>query len=130
LSPYLTVASCEAALAFYQRAFGFEKREAVPGPDGRTMHAEMNYQDGLIMMGVEGAYGSVARAPRTTGTATPVGLYVYCEDVDALHARAVAAGAVTVTPPQDTFWGDRMCRVLDPDGHAWNFATFLHRENQ
>jgi PhnB protein len=26
-------------------------------------------------------------------------------------------------PPQDMFWGDRMCNLLDPDGHSWSFAT-------
>jgi uncharacterized glyoxalase superfamily protein PhnB len=36
LSPYLTVRDADAALDFYQRAFGFEKRCAFPGPDGRT----------------------------------------------------------------------------------------------
>ena len=57
--------------------------------------------------------------------ASPVGLYVYCDDVDALFARATAAGAQAKVPPQDTFWGDRMCQLVDPDGHTWNFATHV-----
>ena len=50
-------------------------------------------------------------------------LYVYCEDVDALFARAVAAGAKAIKPPQDQFYGDRTCTVEDQDGYWWNFAT-------
>ena len=124
LSPYLTVKDAEAALDFYQRAFGFEKRNAVPGPDGKVVHAEMTWQEALIMFGAEGAYGGQCKAPATLGVQSPVALYVYCDDVDALCARARAAGAGVDLPPQDMFWGDRMCKLTDPDGHVWNFATF------
>jgi uncharacterized glyoxalase superfamily protein PhnB len=121
LSPYLTVKDADAALEFYQRAFGFEKKSTFPGPDGRTGHAEMVWQDALIMFGPEGA--CQAKAPATTGIDSPVHLYVYCEDVDALYIRATKAGAKSVMAPQEMFWGDRLCTLLDPDGHAWNFAT-------
>ncbi len=124
LSPYLTVKDAEAALDFYQRAFGFRKRNAVPGPDGKIMHAEMAWQDAVIMLGPEGGNGCPVGSPATLGIPSPVGLYVYCDDVDALYARAEAAGARVRMPPQDTFWGDRMCQLADPDGHTWNFATF------
>jgi uncharacterized glyoxalase superfamily protein PhnB len=50
-------------------------------------------------------------------------LYVYCDDVDKFFARATAAGAKVVAPPTDMFWGDRMCRISDPDGYEWSFAT-------
>jgi uncharacterized glyoxalase superfamily protein PhnB len=120
LSPYLTVKDSDAALDFYHRAFGFEKRCAFPGPDGRTGHVEMVWQD-VLMFGPEGTCES--KAPTTTGVESPVQLYAYCDDVDGFYARATAAGARSVLPPQDMFWGDRMCKVLDPDGHVWNFAT-------
>jgi len=32
-------------------------------------------------------------------------LYVYVDDADAAHARALAAGAVTLGPPLDTPYG-------------------------
>jgi uncharacterized glyoxalase superfamily protein PhnB len=123
VSPYLTVTDAAAAVEFYQRAFGFTKRTAMTGPDGVITHAELTWNDAVIMLGPEGAYGGVIQAPATSGTVSPVTLYVYCADVDALYARAVAAGARTEVAPEKTFWGDRMCRVLDPDGHAWCFAT-------
>jgi uncharacterized glyoxalase superfamily protein PhnB len=121
--PSFVVKDPDAALDFYQRAFGFEKTFAMPGPDGRTMHAEMSYRDIAIMFSPEGAFGCPLRTPATLGTPSPMGLYVYCDDVDALYNRAVAAGAKAVMPPQDMFWGVRMCQVIDPDGHAWNFGT-------
>ncbi len=74
------------------------------------------------MVGKEGGYGCTNRSPATSGTETSVNLYVYCDDVDALHQQAVAAGAKSTMEPQDTFWGDYMCAVEDIDGHKWSFA--------
>ncbi len=122
VTPFLTVKDADAALAFYQKAFGFEKRFSMPGPDGKTAHAEVRWRDGVIMFGPEGPQNK-CKAPSTLGMRSPVGIFVYCEDVDALYKRATAAGAKSEMPPQDMFWGDRMCTVVDPDGHIWSFAT-------
>ncbi len=125
LTPYLVVKNAEAALDFYQRAFGFEKKFAMPGPDGRIRHAEVKHEEAVIMFGPENNTGACdAQAPATTGISPPVGLYLYCSDVDALFASATAAGARATQPPHDEFWGDRICQVYDPDGHQWTFATF------
>jgi uncharacterized glyoxalase superfamily protein PhnB len=123
LSPYLTVHSAEAALDFYGKAFGFSKREVMNGPDGRVQHAEMTFHESLIMFAPEGAFGGTCKSPRTSGAEPPIGLYLYCADVDALFAQARAAGATVVKEPADMFWGDRMCCVADPDGYRWSFAT-------
>jgi uncharacterized glyoxalase superfamily protein PhnB len=124
LSPYLIVKDAAAALDFYQRAFGFEKKLTMPGPDGRIKHAEMTWHDSVFMLGSEGDYeGRSYRAPATTGTPSPISLYVYCDDVDALYRRATAAGATGDSPPRDEFYGDRVCRLTDPNGYSWYFAT-------
>ena len=41
------------------------------------------------------------------------------DEVDAVMARAVSAGAVIVKPAQDTFWGGYAGYFQDPDGHLW-----------
>lgn len=122
LAPYLTVKDASAAIDFYTRAFGFEKKFAMPGPDGKLMHTEMTYKDCVIMFGPE-REGTPCKSPATSGHPSPVVLYVYCEDVDALFARATAAGAKSGQPPQTMFYGDRTCLLTDPDGHSWYFAT-------
>ncbi len=124
LTPYLTVRDAGASLAFYQRAFGFEPTETMPGPDGQIVHAGMRYQgETVLMMAPEGAWGGTTRTPVSSGVEGPIGLYLYCEDVDALFARAREAGAEVVSEPAAMFWGDRMCTLKDPDGHQWSFAT-------
>ncbi len=125
---HVTVTDVATAIDFYQRAFGFEKKAVMPGPDGKLMHAELTCQDGLIMLGPECANDPNRKAPRSTGVPSPVGHYIYCPDVDALCTRAQKAGAKVVQSPTDMFWGDRMCRLEDPDGHSWSFATHTGKQ--
>jgi PhnB protein len=122
LSPYLTVKDAAASMAFYEKSFGLEKKLAMPGPDGRIMHAEVRWHDAVIMFGSESPE-QPCRAPASTGTRTPVSLYLYCDDVDALYRRAMAAGAKSESAPENKFYGDRVCGVFDPDGHLRYFAT-------
>lgn len=130
VTPYLTVKDADEALKFYHRAFNFEKAQAVPGDDGTTWHAEMRYKDQVIMLGKEAAYQKDARAPVSSGTASPVSLYIYVEDVDQLYHQAIAAGAQSKSEPQDMHWGDRMCALTDPEGHSWCFATYISQQAQ
>jgi PhnB protein len=120
--PALTVKDADAAVAFYEKAFGFEKHFSMPGPDGRTFHAEVAWRDALFMIGPENDAGP-CKSPATLGVRPSSSLYVYCDDVDALCQRATSAGAAVDMPPQDMFWGDRICSLIDPDGYVWCFAT-------
>lgn len=124
LTPYLTVADARASVEFYGKAFGFEPGLQIAGPGGTPMHVEMTYQGAtLIMFAPEGAMGSPTKTPGHTGVPEAIGLYVYCDDVDALARRAKAAGAKALSEPETMFWGDRMARFEDPDGYSWTFAT-------
>ena len=58
---------------------------------------------------------------------SPVMIYLYVKDVDAVVAQAVAAGARLVHPVQDQFYGDRSGGLEDPFGHIWHVAT--HKED-
>ena len=48
---------------------------------------------------------------------------LYVEEVDAVVARAVAAGAKLTLPVSDKFYGDRSGTIEDPFGHVWTLAT-------
>ena len=45
--------------------------------------------------------------------------YLHVDDVDAFHARAVAAGAEVLKAPTDEPWGMREIGVRSPDGHRF-----------
>jgi uncharacterized glyoxalase superfamily protein PhnB len=121
ISPYLYYQDVAAALAWLERAFGFRERVRMPGPDGRIMHAEMEHQDGLIMMGCP---STTYRNPKKLGEVT-VSLYVYVDDVDAHFEQAKKAQAKILAPPADQFYGDRRYDVEDPEGHHWHFAQHV-----
>ncbi len=53
LSPYLSVAAAEAAIAFYIEVFGPTERLRIDGPDGRIGHAELEIGDSLLMLADE-----------------------------------------------------------------------------
>lgn len=125
VSVYLAVEDPAASLDFYEKAFGFKRGLVMPGKDGKIMHAELHYKDNTIMLGPACAEMNW-KSPAAAGIgATTAAYYVYCEDVDALFARAVQAGAKPVREPKDQFYGDRTCCVTDPDGHTWSFGQRL-----
>lgn len=49
----------------------------------------------------------------------------WVDDVDAFHARALAAGRTPSTAPSDAPWGERYFHISDPDGHELSFARPL-----
>jgi uncharacterized glyoxalase superfamily protein PhnB len=55
--------------------------------------------------------------------AMPAFLYLYVDDTDATHQRALEAGAESLEAPQDMPYGDRRCMVKDPGGNIWQIAT-------
>lgn len=112
--PYFSYVDARAAIDFLERAFGLPRLQAFDGPDGRIMHAELGYGDGVVMLGSVDA--PVAKA-------SP-GTYLVVEDVDAHHVRAREAGAEIVYPPEDTEFGTRRYRARDPEGHEWSFGSY------
>ena len=75
------------------------------------------------MVMVHGEVAKLAsRAPDSNGS-SPVVIYIYVKDVDAVIERAMAAGAKILIPAEDQFWGDRVGRIIDPAGHVWNVAA-------
>jgi PhnB protein len=121
LTPGLAIRGAAAAIAFYKKAFGAKELSRMPGPGGKLMHAELKIGDRILMLGDESPeMGSPS--PQTLG-GSAVALMHYVKDVDAVFARAVAAGAKPLFPPADMFWGDRYGQVVDPFGHRWSIAT-------
>jgi PhnB protein len=51
ITPYLLHEDVSRAIDWLTDAFGFREHLRVPGPDGKTGHAEMRLSDGVIMMG-------------------------------------------------------------------------------
>lgn len=123
ITPYLIVDRGADAIDFYQRAFNAKELFRMPGADNKVMHAELEIGDSRFMLADE--FPSMgALSPKTIGGA-PTLLLLYTEDVDALTAQAIAAGAEEVDPIKDQFYGDRTGTIRDPFGYRWTLATHI-----
>jgi len=125
ITPSLTIRDCAAAIEFYKKAFGASELYRLAGPDGKVMHAEMQFGDSRVMMSDEFPDWQCL-SPQTIG-GTGTGIVFYVTDVDAVFGQAVASGANAMEKPADKFWGDRMGCLMDPYGHKWSVAT--HKED-
>ena len=123
ITPYLSVKDGQAAILFYQKAFGAVEVGRILMPGGTVGHAELQIGDSRFMLAQEmPAWGN--KSPSTLG-GTPVGIALYVPDVDASYQRALDAGATVLEPVKDQFYGDRTGSLLDPFGHKWHVMTHV-----
>jgi uncharacterized glyoxalase superfamily protein PhnB len=54
--------------------------------------------------------------------------YLSVDDVDAFHARAVAAGAEVLKTPTDEPWGMREIALRSPDGHRFMLGQAISQQ--
>lgn len=118
--PHIAVNDGEAAIKFYEAAFGAECQNKRLSEDGKNvMHAHVQlggdvfFLHDLPELGAQGA-----KAPgRLGGTSFVIHLEV--PDADVAWERAVKAGAQIVMPLDNQFWGMRYGQLRDPFGHIW-----------
>ena len=123
LTPYICVDNADAAITFYKKVFGAQEHMRMPGPDGKIGHAELQIGSAVLMLSDEHPeFG--AQAPKHFG-GTPTTLSLYVDDVDAVFAKALEAGAKQLRPVEKQFYGDRSGQFEDPYGHKWSVATHV-----
>ena len=117
--PYLTYADAPAAIEWLCRVFGFEQVESMPIPDGRIGHASLSLLGERVMLA--SVFEEAGNCSPQDLEALPAQVSVYIDDVEAHFQRAKAAGATIVQEPENQFWGARMYRCIDLEGHRWSF---------
>lgn len=103
----LTTQHDAAALAFYEKVFGFD-HDTMPTPNGGNYHVLK--QGGAMRAGI--AQASDASMP------TMWLQYVKVADCDASAAKAVQLGASVVVPPSEIPGIGRVAMFIDPQGAA------------
>ena len=124
----LAVADLERALAFYRQALGLDSPGVTgtqfPGDDTQPAGAVVMFQlDGELTLALYprselAKDAEIAPGPAQSGEFSLGTLVATRADVDAILARAEAAGA-TVTSPHERPWGIYSGYFRDPDGHLW-----------
>ena len=124
--PTLRYKDAAAAIEWLCKAFGFEQHLVVPGEDGAIVHAQLVFGNGMVMLGSErgNEFDALQKPPSALGGAVSQSPYIVVDDVDAHHARAVAAGAEIVIALRDEDYGGRDYSCRDPEGHLWNFGSY------
>jgi uncharacterized glyoxalase superfamily protein PhnB len=108
-----------AILDHWVEAFGLEAT-AVYGEGDVVEHAQLRLGDGWVMAGTP-REDDLGKAP---GSAALYWVLDRDEEVDAVHARAVAAGATSLRQPEDQDYGGRGCTLADRDGNLWSFGSY------
>ena len=114
VTPCVVVHECEKAIHFYERAFGAVEVSRLMGPEAKyVVHAVLRIGDSSVL---------VAEAtPHFPPTASI--MVVEVEDCEVVYREALAAGAKTLMPPMDKFYGARSGQVVDPFGQRWTIST-------
>jgi PhnB protein len=117
ITPNIIAEDAEQAVDFLKRALGATERYRLTLADGTITHCELKIGDSIINLGsaMEGwpARGLIAQ--------------LFVETPDALYEQAVRAGATSLMPMTDMFFGIREGRVSDPFGNVWIIAALKER---
>ena len=120
ITPYVGVPGTAEAINFYREVFGARVVETT-ARDGAIIHAHLDFGDGHLHLEEPDPERGLSGPP--SDGAAPFSLGYYCEDVDAVLARAEAAGAEVLAPPLDFASGDRFVGIRDPYGLRWSIMS-------
>ena len=124
---HLTVADGDKALAWYAHVFGAElKARHMAEDQKRVLFAILAMFGGHVF--VSDVFAEASPDTQAPSAAIPPTCTLHVDvqdpnDVNAIVARAEAAGAVVTMRPEDVYWGDRYGRIRDPFGHVWSFGA-------
>jgi uncharacterized glyoxalase superfamily protein PhnB len=125
--PCLRYRDARRMIAWLQDAFGFQPQAVYEDDRGGIAHAQLTLGSGMIMLGSaregDDEFGRVQSTPSALGGTTQ-SPYLVVADADAVHQRAVAAGAEVVIGIKDEDHGGRGFSCRDPEGHLWNVGTY------
>jgi uncharacterized glyoxalase superfamily protein PhnB len=132
--PFIGYEDAEAAIEWLGHAFGFaEDSGARYVEEGVITHAELDLEGATIYLSTPTGYASPRRLREESDVARRAydnawiidGYFVEVDDVEAHHARAVAAGATILRELEEPGIGYRIYSAEDPEGHRWMFGQKL-----
>jgi uncharacterized glyoxalase superfamily protein PhnB len=124
--PALRYRNAPAAIEWLCRVLGFTRHAVYEGENGTIGHAELALNGGMMMLGSakDDEHSRRFKSPDELDGVETRSVYIVVPDVDAVHAKAVAASATIIRPLQDTSYGSREFAVKDPEGHSWSIGNY------
>lgn len=116
VSPYFIVNGAQKFIDLMVEIFGAKELRRYDMPDGTIMHAEVQIDDSVIMIG-----DSSDKFPPNSTV-----IHVYVSNVDETFDKAVKAGCETIEPPKERDGDpDRRATFKDFAGNMWSVGTQL-----
>ncbi|MEO7046111.1 MAG: VOC family protein [Ferruginibacter sp.] len=111
VTPWIISPSSANLIEFLKAAF---KAEEIP-------NSRIKNEDGVIInVVVKIGNARVKLFDSREGWApTPSFLNLYVEDVEDVYQKALELGAISVTNITTLYFGEKVCRILDPFGNLW-----------
>jgi uncharacterized glyoxalase superfamily protein PhnB len=121
IGPLLWYRDPRAAIAWLEKAFGFECRMVVEGEGGSVIHSELALGDGYIMVvGPPDGYPNATSPLDLEGRHTASVHIQLADGIEAHYARARAAGAEINRELAEQPYGDTVYTCRDPERHPWS----------
>lgn len=111
VTPWLISASSAKLIEFLKSAFEAEEvpHSRITNEDGVIIHVVVKIGNAMVML-----FDS-----REGWAPTPGFLNLYVEDVEKVYKKSIALGATSVTNITTLYFGEKVCRILDPFGNLW-----------
>ena len=128
--PVLAISSGVTDIDFYKKAFGATESWRISNPDGSVHVASFSIGEAMFRLHEENREAIGANASLSPGKAhgTTVTIALQADDVRAVIAQAIAAGAMLASPVKDYEYGYRQGEVIDPFGHRWLIEKLLSKD--
>lgn len=111
VTPWIISSSSEKLIEFLEGAFGAEevRNSRIINENGVIIHVVVRIGDAMVML-----FDS-----REGWAPTPSFLNLYVEDIEKAYQKALQLGATSVTDITALWFGEKVCRILDPFGNLW-----------
>lgn len=111
VTPWIISASSAGMIQFMEAAFAAQEvpNSRITNEAGVIIHAVVRLGDAMILL-FDGREG---------WSPTPSFLNLYVEDVEQAYQKALQLGATSVTEITELWFGEKVCRLLDPFGNLW-----------
>ena len=120
ITPGFAGRNAAQVITFLEKAFDGNVVSRFDGPEGSVGHAEVMIGDSVVMLGD----APPGQEPM------PGSLSYYVDDgdaVDATYQRALDAGATSVSPPENQFYGYRSAVVTDAGRNRWTICAVVEQ---
>lgn len=118
-SPYFIVNGAQKFIDLMKAIFNAKELRHYGMPDGTIMHAEIQIDDSVIMLG-----DSSDKFPPV-----PIVMHVYVPNVDEIFQKAIEAGCEIVEEPKERDGDpDRRATFKDFAGNMWSVGTQIKNE--